>query len=232
MTALHAPAAALAVFAATATPAGQPLLVRSSPALAPCAVAAATEYARATGSRPAVETAAIGRPQSVEGADVVVAADAELNRVIESGMTDPQQELDVASVPWVLAAPPGAQAPSADALGKGLHLVDVLGGAVARETWRRLARQGASPARVDRPGRAEGRETREPFQLQPGEAAVVPLSLAGTASVTALDVPPLRARALAVRASAHPEAARDFLRFLSSDSGNAAFRSCGRPKSR
>jgi hypothetical protein len=216
---------------AAAAPAGGPLRIKASPALQPCAAAAAAEYQRATGRAAAVETAAIGSPDSVAGSDVVVAADSELNRVIESGMTHPDQELDVARIPWVLAGAPGAEAPSLQAAGHTTPLVDVLSGNVARETWRRLALQGISPARSERGGRS-GREPRESVRLQPGEAAVVPLSLAGAAAVTPLDVPPLRARALGVRASGRPEAARAFLDFLAGERGGAAFRACGRSEER
>ena len=211
----------LLLAAATAAPAGAPLRIKASAAVVPCATAAAQEYARATGLAPLVETAAIGSPESVTGADVVVAANRELNRVIESGMTRPDQELDVAEIPWVAAGPPGT---------------DVLGGVVAQETWRRLAQQGLQAARSERGGRggerAGAREPREPVRLQPGEAAVVPLSLAGSAAVTRLDVPPLLARALGVRASQRPDASRAFLDFLASEKGNAAFRGCGRADAR
>jgi len=220
----------LLILALTA-PAAAPLRVKASPAVAPCAAAAAQEYGRATGRAAAVETAAIGMPESVAGADVVVAADQELNRVIESGMTQPDQELDVAYVPWVLAGPAGSQAPSIQSVGRGTQLVDVLGGVVARETWRRLAQQGMTPARAER-GSRDGKEPREPVRLQPGEAAVVPLSLAGSASVTRLDVPPLRVRALGVRASSRPDAAKAFLDFLAGERGGAAFRACGRAEAR
>jgi hypothetical protein len=222
--------AILTAMLASAAPAGAPLRIKASPAVQPCAAAAAAEYQRATGHAAVVETAAIGMPDSVAGADVVVAADSELNRVIESGMTHPDQELDVASIPWVLAGAPGAAAPSLQAA-RTTALVDVLGGNVARETWRRLAQQGLMPARSERGGR-DGREPRESPRLQPGEAAVVPLSLAGTAAVTRLDVPALRARALGVRASSRPEAVRGFLDFLVGERGGAAFRGCGRSEAR
>jgi hypothetical protein len=225
-------AVVLSAVIASAAPAGGPLRIKASPAVQPCAAAAADEYQRATGRAVAVETAAIGMPDSVAGADVVVAADSELNRVIESGMTHPDQELDVASIPWVLAGAPGAAAPSVQAAAaRTTALVDVLGGNVARETWRRLAQQGLMPARSERGGRS-GREPRESPRLQPGEAAVVPLSLAGTAAVTRLDVPALRARALGVRASGRPEAVRAFLDFLAGERGGAAFRGCGRTEAR
>jgi hypothetical protein len=221
----------LLLTAATAAPAGAPLRIKASPAVVTCATAAAQEYGRATGRAAVVETAAIGSPESVAGADVVVAANRELNRVIESGMTRPDQELNVAEIPWVAAGPPGGDAPSATALAR-TQLVDVLGGVVAQETWRRLAQQGLQPARSERGGRGSertvAREPRAPVRLQPGEAAVVPLSLAGSAAVTPLDVPPLLARALGVRASQRPDASRAFLDFLAGEKGNAAFRGCGR----
>ncbi len=223
--------AALLALAAAAAPAGAPLRIKASPAVEPCAAAAASEYQRATGRAAAVETAAIFSPDSVAGADVVVAADSELNRVIESGMTHPDQELDVASIPWVLAGPIGGEAPSLQSVAHPSRLVDVLGGTVARETWRRLALQGVAPARSER-GDRSGREPREPIRLQPGEAVVVPLSLAGSMPVTRLDVPPLRARALGVRASARPDAVRAFLDFLAGERGGAAFRACGRSGAR
>jgi len=141
----------------------------------------------------------------------------------------------VAGVWWVAAGPPGTDAPSIQALAR-TQLVDVLGGVVAQETWRRLAQQGLQAARSERGGRggerAGAREPREPVRLQPGEAAVVPLSLAGSAAVTRLDVPPLLARALGVRASQRPDASRAFLDFLASEKGNAAFRGCGRADAR
>ena len=225
-------AALLVLAALVAAPAGAPLRVKASPAVAPCVAAAALEYGKTSGRMAAVETAAIGSPESVAGADVVVAADSELNRVIESGMTRSDQEVDVAEIPWVLAGPTGAEAPSLQSPGRGPQLVDVLGGVVARETWRRLALQGISPARSERGGRDVGREPREPIRLERGEAAVVPLSLAGPAAVTRLDVPPLRARALGVTASPRPQDARSFLDFLVGERGNAAFRACGRTEGR
>ena len=195
----------------------------------PASAAAASEYQRATGRAAAVETAAIGSPDSVAGADVVVAADSELNRVIESGMTHPDQELDVASIPWVAGRPDrrrGAEPPVGRPAGRGSWTCS---GARSRARpgagWRSRACPRALRAR--RPRRE--REPREPIRLQPGEAVVVPLSLAGAMPVTRLDVPPLRARALGVRASARPDAAsRAFLDFLAGESGGAAFRACGR----
>jgi hypothetical protein len=102
-----------------------------------------------------------------------------------------------------------------------------MGGVVGREASRSLARQGLDPARVERL-----RESRAPLRLEPGESAVVPLSLAGSLPVSSLDVPPLIARALGVRASARKDAIRAFLDFLTGERGNAAFRACGRADAR
>jgi hypothetical protein len=201
------------------------LRVKASPAVAPCVVAAGLEYQRATGRPVAVETTAVGSPESAHGADVVVAADQELHRVIESGVSHPELDVEVARIPWVLAGAPGTTAPDLRALGRSATLVRSLDGVVARETWRRLRIQGFAPARVQRV-----RET--PFRLEPGEAAVVPLSLAGPGPVTTLDVPPLSVHALGIAASTRKDAGRAFLDFLTGESGNAAFRACGRAEAR
>jgi hypothetical protein len=217
----------VALLAVSPAAAPTPLRVKASPAVAPCVAAAGLEYERATGRRLAVETAALGSPTSADGADVVVAADQELNRIIESGVSHPELDVDVASIPWVLAGAPGTAALDVRSLGRSAAVVRVLDGVVAREAWRNLARQGFAPARVER---LHG--TRAPLRLQPGEAAVVPLSLAGAGPVTSLDVPPLTVRALGVRASARPGAARALLEFLTSAKGNEAFRACGRTETR
>jgi hypothetical protein len=200
------------------------LRVKASPAIAPCVAAAAAEYERATGRRLAVETAAVGSPASADAVDVVVAADQELHRVIESGASDTDLEVVVARIPWVLAGPPGTAAPDLRALGRSATAVRTLDGPVARETWRLLHLQGFAPTRVEK--------SEVPLRLQPGEAAVVPLSLAPSGPVTILDVPLLTARALGVRASPRKDAARAFLDFLAGERGNAAFRACGREQTR
>ena len=215
----------LGLVAAPLVAAAPALRVKASPAVAPCVVAAAAEYERAAGRRVAVETVAVGSPDSADGADVVVAADRELNRVIESGASHPELDMEVARIPWVLAGPPGTAAPDLRSLGRSGSVVRSLDGVVARETWRRLRLQGFAPARVERV-----RET--PLRLQAGEAAVVPLSLAGPSPVTTLDVPPLSVHALGVRASPRQDAARAFLDFLAGEPGNAAFRACGRTEAR
>jgi hypothetical protein len=157
---------------------------------------------------------------------VVVAADQELNRVIESGATHPDLDLDVARIPWVLAGAPGAALPEVGALARSATRVRVLGGAVSREALRNLSLQGTAPGNATRFDGSRG-----PVRLSPGEAAIVPLSLAGPGPVTTLAVPPLTARALGVRTSTRTADARAFLDFLAGP-GNEAFRACGRPEAR
>jgi hypothetical protein len=197
--------------------------VKASPAVAPCVAAAALEYRRATGRQLAVETAALFDAASAEGADLVVATDQELTRIIETGTSHPELDVDVARIPWVLAGAPEAQAVDAQSLGRTTMPVRIMGGVVARDARRSLERQGLPPARV-----SLLREPITPLRLATGEVAVVPLSLAGSTPVASLDLPPLTARALGVRASARPDAVRAFLDFLTGDKGNAAFRKCGR----
>jgi len=221
----RSPVLFLALVAAPLLAAPATLRVKASPAVAPCVSAAAAEYQQTAGRRVAVETAAIVTQDSADGADVVVAADSELNRVIESGTSDPDLEVEVATIPWVLAGAPGAARPELRSLARTGSVVRTIGGAVAREPWRRLQLQGFSPARVERVREA-------PVRLQAGEAAVVPLSLAGNGPVTTLDVPPLRARAVVVRASPRKDAGRAFLDFLATGPGNAAFGACGRTEPR
>lgn len=220
----------LTLLAAAALAAPASLRVKASPAVAPCVSTAAAAYERASGRRLVVETAALFDAASTDGADVVVAADAELHRIIEGGATHPDQDVDVASIPWVLVGSGGtggAGVIDAQSLGKAATRVRVMGGVVGREASRALALQGLDPSRV-----ARLREPMAPLRLEPGEAAVVPLSLAGTLPATRLDVPPLTARALGVRASPRPDAIRAFLDFLKGETGNAAFRACGRTDGR
>jgi hypothetical protein len=217
----------LALLATAAGSAPAPLRVKASPAVAPCVAAAAAAYERATGRKLLVETAALFDAASTDGADVVVAADQELNRIIEGGATHPDQDVDVAQIPWVLAGASGTAGVGAQSLGQATTRVRIMGGIVGREASRSLARQGVGADRV-----ARLREPLAPLRLEAGEAAVVPLSLAGSLPVQSLDIPPLTARALGVRASARSDAIRSFLDFLSGEKGNAAFRACGRTEAR
>ncbi len=216
----------LALVVATAFSAPAPLRVRASPLTRPCVAAAAGLYERTTGRAIAVEAGALGEPSSAEGADVVVGADAELNRIIESGASHPDLDVDVATIPWVLVGAPGAS-PDVDALQRSSETVGVLGGVAAREARRVLGQQGFAANRLRGLDRTEG-----PLRLGRGEMAIVPLSLAGDLPVAGLSLPPITARALGVRAGGRPDAARAFLDFLAAGPGNEAFRACGRTESR
>ena len=218
---------AVALASAPVAPSGPALHVKASPAVAPCVAAAITEYRRATGQTVSLEIADLGSPASVAGADVVVAADEELNRIIESGTSDPNLDVDVARIPWVLVVPAQADAVDVRSLGRTAATVRTLHGVVAREAWRNLQQQGVAPARVERV-----RQLRAPIELGPGEIGVVPLSLAGAGQASSLPVPPLTVRALGVRASAHTTAAGRFLTFLTEGAGQTAFRACGRNDAR
>jgi len=212
----------LAAAAAVAAPA--PLRVRASPAVAPCVAAAAAAYGRATGRPVVVETAGLESAFSADGADVVVGADAELHRIEESGASSPDLELDVARIPWVLVGPPGTSPPDLRSLERSGGRVRVLGGTVGRQARRGL--EGLASRLSTLPA------DEVPPRLEPGEAAVVPLSLAPKGPAVALAVPPLTARALGVRASPRKDAARAFVEFLAGEPGNAAFRACGRTEGR
>ncbi len=216
----------LALLAAPLAAAPPALRVKASPAVAPCVVAAGLEYERATGRRLAVETAAVGSPDSADGADVVVAADAGAQPRHRVRGLAPRARRGRGAHPVGAgrarrARPPRSSGPSA---GRPRSC--------ARSTASSPARPGAASGSRASPPRASSASARRRSASRPGEAAVVPLSLAGPGPVTALDVPPLSVHALGVRASPRKDAARAFLDFLAGETGNAAFRACGRTEAR
>jgi len=218
-TAFAALAASLALMAAAP---GGALVVKASSSTSPCASAAAEAFRRARGGAVLVQTAAIGPAGSAAGADVVVAIEEELTRVIEGGESAPDLEVDVASIPWVLT---GGGPGTADlhGLARTGARVRVLGGAIGRHARQSL--ESLPPDRVETARTPDGLRN-----LPPGELALVPLSLAGPGPVAATDVPPLLAKGVGVRGSPRAGAARAFLEFLATGPGNAAFRSCGRDR--
>jgi len=217
--------ALLALLAAGVAPAPGELRVKASPAVSPCVAAASAAFTSATGRRVVVETGNVEAVSSAAGADVVVGVEAELTRVIEGGASHPELDVDVARIPWVLLTPAESPADGLQALGRSTARLRVLGGTVAREARRTL---GPLPAGEVETMRASAGIVR----VGRGEAAVVPLSLAGPGHVAPLPVAPLLVRALGVRASPRPGAARVFLDFLTSEPGGAAFRACGRAETR
>ena len=214
----------LALLGAAAAPRGE-LRVKASPAVSPCAAATIPLFEQASGVRASLQTGDVWGVTSVEGADVVVAVEEELTRVIEGGASRPDLDVDVARIPWVLLSTRGEPAVDVQALERSAMRVLVLGGAVGREARKSL--QSLSPDRVRTVRALDG-----PVRLDVGEAAVVPLSLAGPGHVSSLPIPPLLARAVGVRQSPRPEAARAFLAFLTSERGAAAFSACGREDAR
>jgi hypothetical protein len=209
--------------AAAAAPRADALSVRASAAVAPCVSAAAVLFERTSGRPVAVQTAKIGAAASAQGADVVVAVAEELTRVIESGSTEPDLDVDVASIPWVLTG--ATRGGDLHSLATGEATVRVPAGVIARHARRSL--ESLPPSRV----RTESSPAA--FRsLKKDEVALVPLSLAGSGPVTATDVPPLYVQALGVRGTPRPDAARAFLQFLAAGPGNAAFRACGRTDAR
>jgi hypothetical protein len=192
---------------------GGALVVKASPAVSPCAAAAAAAFQQATGRAVEVRTAAIGPVGSAAGADVVVAIEEELTRVIEGGESAPELDVDVASIPWVLTGA-GAGAGTADlrGLARSGAYVRVLGGAIGRHARQSL--ESLPAERVQTVRTPDGLR-----KLSPGELATT-------------DVPALLVRAVGVRGTPRAGAARAFLDFLAAGPGNAAFRSCGRVSDR
>ena len=212
--------AILALLGAGAAPRGE-LRVKASPPVSPCVAAAIPLFERASGVRASLQTGDVWGVASAEGQDVVVAVEEELTRVIEGGASRPDLDVDVARIPWVLVTTRQEPAVDVQALERSSVRVLVLGGAVGREARKSL--QSLPPDRVRTLRAAAG-----PVRLEAGEAAVVPLSLAGPGTVSRLPIPPLLVRAVGVRASPRPDAAQAFLDFLTSERGAAAFSACGR----
>jgi hypothetical protein len=212
--------AALALLGTGAAPRGE-LRVKASPAVSPCVAAALPVFQRTSGVRASLQTGDVWGASSVAGADVVVAVEEELTHVIEGGASHPDLEVDVARIPWVLVTTGREPDLDVQALERSSARVLVLGGVVGREARKSL--QGLPPERVHTVTAPDG-----PVRLRANEAAVVPLSLAGPGEVKGLSIPPLLVRAVGVRASPRPDAARAFLEFLTSERGAAAFSACGR----
>lgn len=211
-----------AALAAAAAPGSAPLVVKASPVAQPCVAAAATAY----GSPVVVRTAEIGSVESGVDADVVVAAEEELTRVIEGGASLPDVEADLGTIPWVLVAPAGSLAPA------GLHALSRTS-AVVRVPQGVIARHARASLEALGPGRVRGvRADAATLAPRTGELALVPLSLAGRASVVATQVPPVNVVGVISRASVQADAARAFVAYLSGGRGQAAFLACGREASK
>ena len=217
----HMSAVLVLLALASPSPAGPLLRVKASPAVARCVEAVRDLYERGAGRSFALEVGPLERMDSAAGADVVVGAEPELTRILEGGVSDPEADVVIARIPWVLVGA-GNDARALDrAAGRP---VVMLGGLVGQEARRTLQHLPAERVR-----RIEPRSATEPVRVGPGTLAVVPLSLAGAEEVVALlPIAPFEVRALGVRASHERTAARDFVSFLSAGAGNAAFCQCGR----
>jgi hypothetical protein len=200
------------------------LLVRASPAVSPCVAAVLPAMAKTTGRRARVETATIGPVGSARGADVVVAVEQELTRVLEGGEAGDELDVDVATIPWVFVGR-SAAGTTVSALARSTTPVTVFGGVIARSARQSL--EALPPERV-----RSVQDVSIALRLPAGELALVPLSLAGPGTVSPADVPPLQVRAVGVRASSQKDAVRAFLQFLTGPAGQAAFSQCGRAATR
>jgi hypothetical protein len=199
---------------------GEPLRVKASPVTSACVEAVVAAYRSHTGRAVVVDAAAVEAPDAGRGYDVVVGADEELTRVLEGGSAHPDHDVDVARVPWVLlGATPGTQARKA--LAASSAKVRVVDGPVGLEgrSWLRRTGRATVSGGVARGG---------PVQLDAGEMALVPASMAGLAEGVAVDVPPVVVRAVGMRASRQTAGIVDFLAFMETGPGNAAFCACGR----
>jgi accessory colonization factor AcfC len=115
----------------------------------------------------------------------------------------------------VPAGNPSRIASLEDALARGLELV--LPRDAAAYEARRLA-----AGRGDRV-----REAASPGELRSAPVALVPLSWAGTGERVPVDLRPIEVRATVLTGSKQAAAARAFVSFLASETGQRAFATCG-----
>jgi hypothetical protein len=189
--------------------------VRASEAVAPCVEAAAAKWP-AAGRRVSVERG----PFAAKRSDLFVGSAVEMTRAVESGAATEGSEVDLAQIPWVLSVPsgnPDRLSGLAD-LERSGHEVAILGGPEAYEA-RRALKAVLRAERIREVGDRKG--------LEASGVTLVPLSLASGHTVS-VDVPPLLARAALAEGAPQKAAAKNFLEFLGSDAGRAAFAACGR----
>jgi hypothetical protein len=190
---------------------GDPVLrVRATPAVSPCVEAAARAYEKK--GRVVVETGSLADPAL---ADVLVGAAAEVTRALEGGSAVTDSDAEVARVKWVLVVPEGnpSQIHGLGDADRAAVEVWIAGGPAAHEA--RRAAEKLAPARV--------REAPDGSVPRGASAALAPACLAGPGERLAVAVPDLVVEAAVSAAAARPEAARDFVAFLSSAAGRRAF---------
>jgi len=189
------------------------LLVRASPAPAPCVQAAGRAW-EASGGRPlSVEPGGLRDPGRW---DVLVGASVELTRALEGGGAASDSDVDVALIPWVLSVAPGSSVRGLEDVARSGVEATVLGGDAAYEARRVLAEHGI--------GRF--RESSDAARLRSAAVALVPISLAGSGEHIGVDVPPIRVGAAVGARSGHPDDAAAFVRYLASTAGQQAFAAC------
>jgi hypothetical protein len=198
-----------------AVPAGaaEPLRLRATPALAPCARALADAFVAAGNQGPALEIAEV---REAAGADLLLADDSELTRILEGGSGDERATVDLGEVPWVMVSPLSEPAPgSVRAFGAARDGVAVLGGIAGRSARAAL---GAVAPRV----------SQDVATLRLARRALLPRSLAGTGRITPMpEITPLTAMAVPVVGSPHPAQLDALLRFLRGEAARRSFESCG-----
>ena len=189
-----------------------PLRVRATAVVAPCVKAAVRAFPAPAGGV-AVEVAGARTPGP---ADLIVASAVELTRALEGGAAEPNTDVDVALVPWVVQVRSGGPAikSAQDLAGSGVEVV-VPDSPAAYEAFRW--------ARSTTGGRARSASARE---LREAVVVLVPLSMAGPGDRIGVDVPSLRARAALGVEPARRADAEALLAFLRSEAGQAAFAAC------
>ncbi len=196
----------------------QALRVVATEAVAPCVRPAAQVFAR----RGTAVDVLVGRLADDRRADVLVASSVGITRAIEAGRAEEGSDVDIASIPWVLAVEPGGPR----GLGRLEDLrrtsgeVLVLGGAAAYEARRALAELPE----------IEVHESTDAATLASASVAVIPLSLARGTGHVSLDIPPVVARAAVTRRPPRPADAAAFVGFLASEEGRRVFAACGAPE--
>ena len=211
-------------------PCGAPLRVKASPAVAPCVAAAGARIRARHGPRRGRRDGSDRGADSASGADVVVAADQELNRVIESGATSPEPRHGRGQDPLGAGAPGRLERRRrGSARPDDGSVVRILGGVVSREALR----VSRSRARL-RPALAREREPRgAALRLAPGRAGDRPAEPRRRAA----RIEPRRPAAHGPRARRAREPAAGRRAYLPrfparARQGNAAFRACGRAAAR
>jgi hypothetical protein len=191
------------------------LRVRATEIVAPCVRSAGAQYLTLSGQRVLIETGPVRHPGPV---DVVVGSDVEMTRALEGGDAVIGSEEALARIPWVIVQAPssGPKISSLAELGRGAE-VTLMGGPAAYEARRALSARGVKL-----------REATDPAQLKAAPVAVVPLSLAGSGSHLATDIPPIPVSAAVVE-GAVGDGGSKFIHFLISPKGQSAFSSCAAP---